>query len=96
MTETPRGDLVQPTQPPKNPVHILLLNLIAGCVGYFIIGQKMKGIVALIIWVVALIPTCGTVSVLVSAFAAVDGYMQAEQLQAGHPIAQWTFFNDHR
>jgi hypothetical protein len=32
----------------------------------------------------------------VGAFGAVDGYLQAMQLKAGHPLGQWTFFNDHR
>jgi len=91
------GDIVYPQQPPKDPVLIAVLNgLVAGCVGYFIIGQKMKGIVAVIAWVVGAIFTCGTVSLLVSVVAAIDGYLQAQQLKAGVPVAQWTFFNDHR
>jgi hypothetical protein len=91
------GELVYPQQPPKDPILILVLNLlVAGCLGYFMIGQKMKGIVALIAVLVLAIPTCGAGSLLVSVAAAIDGYMQAQQLQAGHPVAQWTFFNDHR
>ena len=91
------GDLIQPQQPPKDPTIILILNLlVAGCVGYFMIGQKMKGIVALVIYVVGLPLTCGTVSGIVSILAAIDGYFQAEQLKAGFPVAQWTFFKDHR
>jgi hypothetical protein len=91
------GDLVYPQQPPKDPVLIAVLNgLVAGCVGYFIIGQKMKGIVAVIAWVVGAIFTCGTVSLLVSIASAIDGYMQAQHLKANMPVAQWTFFNDHR
>ena len=43
------GELVYPQQPPKDPILILVLNLlVAGCLGYFMIGQKMKGIVSLI------------------------------------------------
>lgn len=93
----PGGDLVYPQQPPKDPVLIAVLNLVvAGCVGYFMIGQKMKGIVAVIAWVLGLFFTCGTVSCLVSIVAAIDGYLQAQQLKANVPVAQWTFFNDHR
>ena len=33
---------------------------------------------------------------MVGDLGAIDGYLQAMQLQAGHPSAQWTFFNDHR
>ena len=36
------GELVYPQQPPKDPILILVLNLlVAGCLGYFMIGQKM-------------------------------------------------------
>jgi hypothetical protein len=90
------GDLVYPQQPPKDPVIILVLNLLVlGCVGYFMIGQKMKGIAALVIWVLGL-ASCGIVSGIVAILAAVDGYFQAEQLKAGFPVAQWTFFKDHK
>jgi uncharacterized membrane protein len=90
------GEIVLPQQPPKDPILILVLNLLLfGCVGYFIIGQKMKGIAALVIWILGL-ASCGVVSAIVSIVAAIDGMMQAQQLQAGHPVAQWTFFQDHR
>lgn len=90
------GDIVYPQQPPKDPVLIAVLNLIvAGCLGYFMIGQKMKGIVAVIAWCLGLF-SCGIVSGLVGIVAAIDGYLQAQQLKAGVPVAQWTFFNDHR
>jgi hypothetical protein len=94
---TSGGDIIYPTQPPKDPILILVLNLfVAGCVGYFMIGQKNKGIVAVIAWVVGLVPPlCGTLSGLVSIAAAIDGYLQAQHLQAGRPVRQWTFFNNH-
>jgi hypothetical protein len=90
------GDIVYPQQPPKDPVLIAVLNLVvAGCLGYFMIGQKMKGIVAVIAWVLGL-ASCGIVSGLVAIVAAIDGYLQAQHLKANMPVAQWTFFNDHR
>src|SRR5690349_13574469 len=90
------GDLVYPTQPPQNPVLVLILNLLVlGGVGYIIMGQKTKGIVAIVVWVAGLF-LCGIPSLLVTIFGAIDGYLQAMQLQAGHPVGQWTFFNDHR
>ena len=91
------GDLVYPTTPPKDPILVLVLNLlVAGGVGYIIIGQKTKGIVAIVSWIILLFVTCGAGSGLVAIIGAIDGYMQAQQLQAGHPVGQWTFFNDHR
>ena len=90
------GDLVYPTQPPKDPILVLVLNLlVAGGVGYIIMGQKTKGIVAIVVWLVGLV-ACGIPSGLVAIVAAIDGYMQAQQLQQGHPVGQWTWFSDHR
>src|SRR6478672_7393012 len=80
------GDLVYPQQPPKDPIIILVLNLlVAGCVGYFMIGQKTKGIVALVVWVLGL-ASCGIVSGIVAILAGIDGYFQAEALKAGFPV----------
>lgn len=91
------GELVHPATPPKDPILVLVLNLLLlGGVGYLMIGQKMKGIIAIIAWLILLIPTCGTVSGILAIITAVDGYLQAQQLQQGKPVAQWTFFNDHR
>jgi hypothetical protein len=90
------GDLVPPPQPPKDPVIVLVLNLLLfGCVGYFVMGQKNKGIAAAIAWVLGL-ATCGIVSGLVQVFAGIDGYLQSQQHQQGFNLGQWTFFNDHR
>jgi len=90
------GEIIYPQQPPKDPILILVLNLLLlGGVGYFIIGQKMKGIAAIVLWALGLL-TCGIGSGIVAIVGAIDGWMQAQQLQQGHPIAQWTFFQDHR
>lgn len=91
------GDLVHPTNPPKDPVLVLVLNLfLFGGVGYIIMGQKTKGIVAIVVAIIIAIPTCGSGALAVGVLGAVDGYLQAMQLKAGHPVGQWTFFNDHR
>lgn len=90
------GAAIHPPQPPKDPVLILLLNLMLfGGVGYLVMGQTAKGIIAIVVWLLIGLPTCFLGSLAVGAFGAVDGYLQAEQLKAGHPIGQWTFFRDH-
>ena len=90
------GEIIYPQQPPKDPILICVLNLlVGGCLGYFMIGQKVKGIVALVIWVLGIPFTCGTLSGLIGIVAAVDGYLQAQALQAGHPVGPWTFFQQH-
>jgi hypothetical protein len=90
------GGLVYPTNPPKDPILVMILNLlVAGGVGYIIMGQKTKGIVAIVVWLVGLI-ACGIPSGIVAILGAIDGYLQAQQLQQGHPVGEWTFFSDHR
>ena len=91
------GKTIHPQQPPKDPVLILVLNLLAfGGVGYLLIGQQTKGIIAIVAWLVLALPTCGILSGLIAVAAAVDGFLQAQHLQQGRPIAEWSFFNDHR
>ncbi len=91
------GDLVYPPQPVKDPILIAVLNLIVfGGLGYILMGQKTKGIVAIVAYFVIGGMTCGAGALLIAPIAAVDGYLQAQQHQAGHPLGQWTFFNDHR
>lgn len=98
-TPTPggSGEVIRPSQPPKDPILICVLNLLVlGGVGYIIMGQKTKGIVAIIAWLVALVPpSCGTLSGVIAVLAAVDGYLQAQQLQQGKSIGQWTWFQNH-
>ena len=90
------GALIYPTTPPKDPILVMVPNLlVAGGVGYIIMGQKTKGIVAIVVWVVGW-AACGIPSGLVSVFGAIDGYLQAQQLQQGHPVGEWTFFSDHK
>jgi TM2 domain-containing membrane protein YozV len=90
------GEIIYPQQPPKDPVLILVLNLLLlGGVGYIIIGQKMKGIAAIVLWLLGLF-TCGIGSGIVAIVGAIDGWMQAQELQKGNPVGQWTFFQDHK
>ena len=79
-----------------DPIAILLLNLfLFGAVGYLLIGQREKAIVAGVLWFALAWPTCFAASLLFAAVAAIDGYLQAQHLKAGHPVRQWSFFNDH-
>jgi hypothetical protein len=90
------GQLVHPSTPPKDPILVLVLNLlVAGGVGYLIMGQKTKGIVAIVVWVLGW-AACGIPSGIVAVLAAIDGYLQAQQLQQGKPVGEWTWFSDHR
>jgi len=76
------------------PVNAFIFNLLVGaCLGYFRIGQTQKAWTALAAFVLLMFPTWCIGSLVVSLAAAIDGYLQASQLEAGHTIAQWTFFN---
>ena len=96
MTDFPPGGASAPPTPPatKDPIVVLLASLLAGA-GYFLIGQRTKGIVAVVLWFVVGIPTCGSGAGLLSIVYAVDAFFQAKQLQAGLPIGPWTFFTNH-
>lgn len=80
-----------------DPVLVLNLNLlVAGCVGYFLIRQKTKAVLALIVWIIGFVPpSCGTLSGLIAIVAAIDGYLQAQHHKAGYSLGPWTFFNQH-
>jgi hypothetical protein len=92
------GEIIHSSQSPKDPILICVLNLLVlGGVGYIIMGQKMKGIIAIVAWLILLVPpSCGTLSGVVAVVAATDGYLQAQQLQQGKPIGQWTWFQNHK
>ena len=60
--------------PPPDPNLILILNLLLfGCVVYWVLGQRTKAIIAAVLWAAGLM-TCGVVSGVVAAVAAIDGY----------------------
>lgn len=85
-----RPDLDPPEPPPAtgggriDPNLAFLLNLLgAACAGYFLLGQKKKGIGAFVLFAVLFAPpSCGTVSMLIALVTAVDGYRQARRLHS--------------
>ena len=89
--------IIPPPVPPKDPILILVLNLlIAGGLGYILIGQKLKGIIAIVVYLVCLPLTCGAGSGILAIVTAIDGYLQAQLQQQGKSLGEWTFFNDHK
>ena len=106
---SPMSNAILPTDPPKDPLAALLLNLFFVFVGYFVIGQWQKGIAGAVGLIVELVVAfgiglvtagCGACMVIPVSLAmhgtlAADCYLQAQVLKSGHPIGQWTFFNGH-
>jgi hypothetical protein len=87
-----------PTGGGANPNLVFVTNLlVAGALGYFLLGQKQKALAALIVFALLLVPpSCGTGSMLLALVAAFDGYQQAQLAANGRSIGQWTFFRSTR
>lgn len=80
----------------RHPIAVLIANLLgAGGAGYLLLGQKQKGIVAIVIFFALGLPTCFAASYAISIAFAADGYMQAQHVEAGRRIGEWTFFARH-
>jgi hypothetical protein len=104
-----RPDAILPSEVPKEPMTVLLLNLLLVCVGYFVIGQWQKGIAGAVGFLleIAIVSGIGIVTLgygacfviplalALHAALVADGYLQAQALKNGYPIGQWTFFKRH-
>lgn len=76
------GEMI--TKPDTNPVIPAVLNLFLwGCVGYFIIGQKKKAIMSVVI---AVVLTCVGLSPIWLCVTAYDAYLLGQKLQSGESI----------
>ena len=86
------GEMIQ--KPDANPILLGALNfLIAGCVGYFMIGQKKKAIMSLVGWLVSyvLLSWCG-IGILtgfaIQCITGYDVYLLGQKLKAGESIGE--------
>lgn len=78
------------------PIVVLFLNLFGlGAAGYWLLGQRGKAIVALIVFLALGVKTCFAASLPFALLTAVDGYLQARQRADGRRIGLWTFFDRH-
>ena len=61
-----------------DPRLVFVLNLLVGaCAGYFLLGRKAKGVVALVLFLILLAPpSCGIGSMVIALIAAIDGYRE--------------------
>ena len=79
------------TKTDANPIVFAALNaFLLGCVGYFVMGQKKKGIITLVICFVVPLVTCGIASPLIM-FAwvtAYDAYLLGQKLANGEAIGE--------
>jgi len=87
------GEMI--TKPDTNPIVVAVLNLfLFNCVGYLMMGQKKKGIIAFVMTLVMFfLATCtfGVGSPLIpiwSLICAYDGYVIAQKLAAGESVGE--------
>ena len=78
------GEMI--TKPDANPILLAVLNLFWGFIGYFLIGQKKKAIISLVISVV-LMPCMGIGGIWMCV-AAYDAYLLGQKLSSGESIGQ--------
>ncbi len=84
-------DLVQPSNPPRDPVLMAILSAIVPGLGQLILGQTVKGIVLFVLTIGAWTITCfGPFAV--SVVAIIDAYQIGVKLRNGQPVKQWEFF----
>lgn len=82
---------------PRDPILVLIANLLGlGGIGYLLLGRRKKGIIAIVLFCIAAVLTCGWGGFVISAITAVDGYMQAQHVRNGRTIDDATFFNQWR
>ncbi len=78
------GEMI--TKPDANPILFAVLNLfVLGCLGYFIMGQKKKAIIAVIVSVVTSCVGLSPIAILIFTY---DAYLLGQKLQAGESIGE--------
>lgn len=78
------GEMIQ--KPDTNPIVVAILNLwLLGGVGYFMMGQKKKGIMSI---VATLLLSCFGIGFLIPFITAYDAYLLGQKLQSGQAIGE--------
>lgn len=72
------------SKPDANPMVMALLNFFTGGLGYLLIGQQNKGIIAIILLVVSTVTCVGPM--ICGAIFAYDAWLLCERLQKGESI----------
>ena len=75
------------TKPDANPIIFALCNWFGGALGYFLMGQKKKAIIALVLTMVLSTVTCGFGGMIIFVFMY-DAYLLGQKLQSGQAIGE--------
>lgn len=81
------GEMIQ--KPDTNPVIIAVANwLVLGALGYYLIGQEKKAMLAAVITLVVSVVSCGILAIVPVVLFAYDGYLLGQKLQSGQAIGK--------
>ena len=81
------GEMIQ--KPDANPMIVAAANFfIFGALGYYLIGQQKKAMIAAIASVGLTVLTCGTLGWLPILVFTYDGYLLGQKLQSGQSIGE--------
>ena len=84
---------IQPSDPPKNAIIAAILSLILlGGVGQMYLGQSKKGIIIVVVSLLAWCISLGTLGWIIQILGAVDAYMMAEKLKNGEAVGDMQWF----
>lgn len=75
------------TKPDTNPIIIALAQFFF-FIGYFLMGQKKKWIMAIVITIATNILTCATLGWVPLLIFVYDGYLIAQKLQSGQSVGE--------
>jgi TM2 domain-containing membrane protein YozV len=84
---------IPPSDPPKDPIIAGVLSLLLlGGVGQLYLGQQKKGIILIVISLVAWCLSVGTLGWIVQILGAYDAYVIANKLKTGKSVGDMEFF----
>ena len=81
------GEMI--TKPDANPILYAICNWFGwGALGYFLMGQKKKAIIAVVIFLLVGGITCGALMLPIIAVFAYDAYLVGQKLQSGQSVGE--------
>ena len=84
---------IQPSNPPKDPIIAAVLSaLILGGVGQLYLGQQKKGIILIVVCMVAWCLSVGTLGWIIQLVGAYDAYVIGNKLKGGQAVGDMEFF----
>ena len=84
---------IQPSDPPKDPIIAAVLSvLLLGGVGQLYLGQQKKGIILIVISLLAWCISVGTLGWVVQLIGAYDAYVIGTKLKSGKTVGDMEFF----